>query len=503
MQMLPWAIGCVAVPLVAALGAFVLGGRRADRVGLLAAPLTTLTAAGLAWRTLVDGAHRHLLGGWGAPLGIELSADGLSAAMIAMTSVVGLFVSLYARGYFTRPPAAFDDEAAYEHQAHKRRHFWPLWLLLWASLHALFLSADVFNLYVALELIGLSAVGLVALEGGPALSAATRYLLVTLVASLLYLLGVAVLYSTHGTLELTRLGELVGPTPTTWLALGLIGAGLVLKTALFPLHFWLPSAHANAPTPVSAILSGLVVTSAYYMLTRLWLEVFTGLIPLGFAQLLSWLGLIAILWGSIQALLQKTLKMLVAYSTVAQLGYLFVIFWPIAHGAGVLAAWSGGIYYAISHALAKAAMFMSAGTFVRALDSDAIDSLRGTGWALRMNFFTFAMAGLTLMGLPPSGGFIGKWLIVQAAIQEDIWALVVVIFIGGLLAAAYVLKVVRMAFVPPHDGVEVRPVPPSMQIAPFLLALVSVFLGLLARQPVAFLEIGAPLEALVEAGGAR
>ncbi|MFW5967251.1 MAG: complex I subunit 5 family protein, partial [Persicimonas sp.] len=453
-------------------------------------------------RTATLGARRHELGGWGAPLGIELYADGLSVAMVATSCVVGLFVSLYARGYFTRPLAAFDSRREYFEQAHKRRYFWPLWLFLWASLHALFLSADLFNLYVTLELVGLAAVALVALEGSEALSAAMRYLLMTLVASMSYLLGVGLLYAHYGVLQLDQLGAALEAGPAVWLALALMGTSLLAKTALFPLHFWLPSAHACSPTPVSAVLSGLVVTGGYYLLTRLWLELFTGMIPLEFASLITWLGMIAILWGSFQALVQESLKMLVAYSTVAQLGYLFLIFYPIAHGASAESAWSGGVYYAMSHAVAKAAMFMAAGTFVRALDSDEISSLRGTSWALRMNFFAFAMAGLTMMGLPPSGGFIGKWIIAQAAIEEGMWVIVFVVFAGGLLAAGYVLRVVKMAFVPAHEDVDVRPVPPSMQIAPFLLALVSVFLGLVARQPVAFLEIGAPLEGLLGLGGA-
>jgi formate hydrogenlyase subunit 3/multisubunit Na+/H+ antiporter MnhD subunit len=192
------------------------------------------------------GAARYPIGGWDAPLGIVLTADGLSLLMLLMTAAVGLAVSLYAPGYFRGKTRQLAD-------------FWPLWLFLWAGLNGLYLSGDLFNLYVTLELVGLASVALAALAGGAdALTGAMRYLLVSLVASLFYLLGVVLLYHGYGSLDIVFLAELVTPSPPLWAALGLITAGLLLKTALFPLHFWLPPAHASAAAPVSALLSALV-----------------------------------------------------------------------------------------------------------------------------------------------------------------------------------------------------------------------------------------------------
>lgn len=496
---MPWLIGCITVPLLAGLLSFVAGRRGAAIVGVLAAPVVAIMAAMTVWQTGVLGAKRYLVGGWGAPLGIELYVDGLSALMIAMTGAVGLFVSVYAWGYFAPDPQAGHLQTSAT-QTHKRRYFWPLWMFMWAGLFALFLSADIFNLYVTIEIVGLSAVSLVAVAGEEAASAAMRYLLVTLVGSMLYLLGVGVLYSTFGTIDLGLLAERVQAGPAAWSALGLMTAGMVLKTALFPAHFWLPPAHSAAPTPVSALLSSLVVTSTFYLLVRLWLQPFAGVVDLKIAHVLSVLGVIAIVWGSVQALLQTKLKLLVAYSTVAQLGYLFIMFPPVMHGAE--AAWRGGILYAVSHACAKAAMFLAAGTFAWAIGEDTVASLCGTGARLFWTFASFSLAGLTLMGLPPSGGFVGKWLIARAAIETDQWLIVVVVFLGGLLAAGYVFKVVQMAFVPGEetDLTEVRIPPVSMQLAPFCLALVAILLGLLAHQPLALLEIGDPFQSLVEPG---
>ncbi|MFQ5488823.1 MAG: proton-conducting transporter membrane subunit, partial [Gammaproteobacteria bacterium] len=217
-------------------------------LGLFVALAVVTCVAGLARLVAEQGAQRYAVGGWGAPLGIDLYADGLSLLMLMVTAALGLGISVYSTGYFERKRSAV---------------FWPLWLFLWAALNALFLSADIFNLYVTLELLGLAAVALVALAGGAeALISAMRYLLVSLLGSLFYLLGVALLYHSYGSVDIAILAERVEPSPAVWAAMGLMSAGLLLKTALFPLHFWLPPAHANAPAPVSALLSALVVKAS-------------------------------------------------------------------------------------------------------------------------------------------------------------------------------------------------------------------------------------------------
>ena len=199
------------------------------------------------------------LGGWGAPLGIVLTIDGFSALMLALSGILTTVLTIYCAFYFSGKAA--------------KSSFWPLWWLLNLGIVGLFLSSDIFNIYVTLEIIGLSAVALVALNNGKeSVTAALRYLLVGLLGSLCYLLAVALLYLTYGTLDLSTLASLVQPNPLTWAALALITVGLALKTALVPLHFWLPLAHSSAPAPVSAVLSALVVKTSFYLLARFWLE---------------------------------------------------------------------------------------------------------------------------------------------------------------------------------------------------------------------------------------
>ncbi|HEB93249.1 MAG TPA: oxidoreductase [Gammaproteobacteria bacterium] len=466
----------IVLPLAGAVCCF-LWPRRAVPLGLVTALGIVACVAGLGWQVVEQGAQRYAVGGWGAPLGIDLYADGLSLLMLMVAAVAGLGISVYSCGYFHRPDAKRD----------KAKHFWPLWMFLWAALNALFLSADIFNLYVTLELLGLAAVALVALAGGAdALTGAMRYLLVSLLGSLFYLLGVALLYHGFGSVDITLLAERVEPSPVVWAAMGLMVTGLLLKTALFPLHFWLPSAHASAPAPVSALLSALVVKASFYILLRLWLEIFP-FANAALAQLLGLLGAAAVLWGGFQALFQARLKMLIAYSTVAQLGYLFLAF-PLANVIG----WTGALYMLLSHAVAKTAMFMAAGNILYFGGHDRIVDLDRVVQRLPLTITAFALAGVSIMGLPPSGGFIAKWLLLEAAIRAAQWWWGGILILGGLLSAAWVFKVVGYAFTQSEVPHETRTVPASMEWTALVMAVVAILLGLFAPWPLALLEIGSP-----------
>lgn len=471
---MPWIVWVILIPLIGALLCF-MWPRRGNLLGLLSAVATAFAVAALSLQLRDQGVVRYALGGWSAPLGIELYADGLSVLMLLLGALVGLAVSLYGLGYFKRDHG---NLAA----------FWPLWLLMWTGFNGLFLAADIFNLYVTLELLGLSAVALVALAGSKeALSGAMRYLLVSLLGSLFYLLGVALLYHAYGTVDMQLLGLAVEPHPASYAALALMVAAMVLKSALFPLHFWLPSAHASAPTPVSALLSAVVVKASFYLLLRLWFDVFPA-VRLDLGLVLGVLGGAAILWGSVQALRQTRLKLLVAYSTVAQLGYLFL---PFALLSPI--AWQGGVYFVLSHALAKAAMFMAAGNILKFGGHDRVADLDRVAQRLPITMTAFCLAGVSLMGLPPSGGFVAKWLLLEAALYHSQWFWAAVMIAGGLLAAAYVFKVVGYAFTQADTPHNAKSVPLTMEWSALGLAVGAIVLGLIAPYPLALLEIGAPL----------
>lgn len=473
---IPWVMILILLPLATGIACFLWpGGARV--AGVITALIIALSTAGLGWQMLEHGVYHHAVGGWGAPLGIDLYADGLSLLMLLATALVAVAVSIYAT-------------ACFEHKEATR--FWPLWMFLLAALNALFLSADIFNLYVTLELMGLAAVALAALTGSrDALSGAMRYLLAALLGSLAYLLGVALLYHNFGSVDLATLAERVEPSPALWAALGLMGAGLALKTALFPLHFWLPPAHASAPAPVSALLSALVVKASFYILLRLWLTIFSPAVDgEAVATLFGLLGAAAVLWGSLQALRQTRLKLLVAYSTVAQIGYLFLAF-PLAMAAG-LSTWNAVLYLALSHALAKAAMFMAAGNLLRFGGHDRIADLDRVAQRLPLTAAAFALAGVSIMGLPPSGGFIGKWLLLEAALVQGRWDIVTVLILGGLLAAAYIFKVLGHVFTQAPAPHEPGAVPASMEWTALLLACGAILLSFTVPIIFPLLAIGLP-----------
>lgn len=451
---------------------------------------------------------RHLLshgplqieaGGWPPPLGIRLALDGASCLLLLMTTVTGLGVTLYGRAYFSFRIAAPVRLGRHEHQS---RSFWPLWLFLWAGLNALFLAGDLFNIYVTLEVVSIAAVALASLSGKPASQiAALRYLLVSLLGSMSYLLGTALIYRLHGTLDLSLLHDLMTRKPVAQAALVLISVGLLLKTAVFPLHFWLPPAHANALAPVSAILSALVVKASFYLLFRLWFETFATLPTPAALALMGVLGSAAVLWGGIQAMRQQRLKLMVAYSTVSQLGYLLVAF-PLAR-TGDVDLWSAVLFMAMGHAWAKAAMFMTAGAVFLLKGHDRIRDLAGSRSTLPIATFAYAMAGVNLMGLPPTGGFVAKWLLISRSLTtaQPWWG--IVILAGSLIASAYVFRVVSRFFVAPDREHTSPPLAGTamIQFPGLMLATLSLLLGLFAPIMLELLHSGHALIALLPPGG--
>ncbi len=272
-------------------------------------------------------------------------------------------------------------------------------------------------------------------------------------------------------------------------------AGLAAKTALFPLHIWLPPAHSGAPPAASALLSALVVKASFFLVVRLWFDVAAGLDGRN-GRPDSWRdGAGAILVGGVVALRQARLKLLIAYSTVAQLGYLFLMF-PLAAGAepsgpGVNPALTGGMFQAIAHAFAKAAMFMAAGLIAEALGHDRIAGLRGIGRALPVTSFAFGIAALSLIGVPPTGGFVVKWWLLTASATTGQWWWVVVILAGGLLAGGYMFRVLGHLLADGESPLVLRaPVSRFREIVVLALAVCALLLGMFPQKPAHLLQCG-------------
>lgn len=479
----------IILPVAGILLSLAFGGHYAERIAMLLLP-AGLGVAMAIFVAIWQGGHPlvYVVGGWKPPLGISLRADGISAAMMMTTAVVIGATGIFAHGEFSQPRG--------QAEAREPLVFWILLLAIWSAINAVCTSGDLFNLYVALEMLTFAAVPLVCLKGKEeTIKAALRYLLFALFGSMLYLLGAVLIYGACGTLDIALLAIRVRPEPVVWIAAALMTIGLLAKAALFPLHLWLPPAHAGAPAAGSAVLSALVVKGAFFLIVRLWFDTMPTLMNFASTQILGTLGAGAILFGSVLALRQRRLKLLIAYSTIAQIGYLFFIF-PLATGSGGRAlwdsvAWTGGWLQLCSHAFAKASMFMAAGLITEALGHDRIAELGGISRLLPITVIAFGLAGLSLMGVPPSGGFVAKWLLLEAAVMEGQWWWAVAMLLGGLLAGGYVFmvlgKVLGNVSTPPA-----KLTPPSRrrELAALALALCALLLGLVPLKPAELLQIG-------------
>lgn len=419
------------IPLSTALLLLLLRVRAGGLVIL--ANAASLVFAAMALQAVVsDGTQQLNLGGWDVPLGIRFELGPLSALLLVFTALIHLLVAVYAERS--------------RHSQTRDTDFWPLSCLLHASLAALWLSRDLFNWYVTLELLGLVAVAMIILSGRRSYTPALNYLLLSLAASLSYLLGVALLYGQYGVLDIRLLADTATDDQVTRLALILLTVGLMLKAALWPLHQWLPAAHAAAPTAVSALLSALVVKGPLFILWMIW----DNVAPVDLARqagiIFAVAGIAALVSGGWAALRTPWLKILVAYSTVAQLGYALL-------ALGLLLYWqdptmSTALWlFVIAHGLAKVSMFLAAGEMQATLGSQRVSALKGASQTMPIAMFAFAVAGGSLVGLPPSGGFVAKWVLLQPLFMEPArWPWALGVLLGTLASAGYVFRVVAIAF---------------------------------------------------------
>lgn len=489
--------GLILLPLAGAFLCLLAPRSWSQWIGNGVSILLTLLAGVAAMGVAIGGAGKSALGGWEAPLGIVLRIDGLAAVFLLLTALIALPAGLYAT-FLSRAEDAKETGSFY---------FWPLWFFLWTALNGIFLSTDLFNLYVLLEVMGTAAVALTVLKGSAqALTAGLRYLLAGMAASMAYLFGVALIYAQYGSLSFDVLAPLVESNWTTGTAIALIIVGLLVKTALFPFHFWLPPAHSSAQPPVSAILSALVVKASFYIILRLWIDVFEGSLTYAAGQLLGALGAAGVVWGSYQALRQERLKRMVAHSTVGQVGYLFLLFPLITVAPGTEGAlwlphaWAGGIYQALAHAFAKAALFLSVGVVILATGSDHRSGMRNLVGRLPMTTFAIALAGISLIGLPPSGGFVAKWMLLKASFASGQWWWAPMIVWGSFLTAGYVFMVLRIAFAPAGNSTPLRRVPRSLEVTALLLGIGAIVIGLRATEVLALLDVAAPYAEAVDPG---
>lgn len=468
----------VVLPLVPFTGAVLTAAvstvahRFAQTVAALTAALVAVLAAwGLA-RTLEDGQLTHPVGGWAAPLGIEYVLDPLAGFIALLIAGIGLLVIVY------------PTRVGLGTEASRGLQLYPLILLLLGALMGVAVAGDLFNLFVSLEIYSIASYALIALGGPAAAVASFRYLLIGTVGSSLYLLGVGFMYFTTGTLSMASVGQaLQGLTdsPTTAAAVALVVVGLGIKMAIFPLHGWLPDAHSHAPPGVAALLAAVQVKVAAYALVRILFDVFprgyvTEQLPV--TRLITWFGAAGIVVGSVMAIRQRDIKRMLAHSTVAQLGYI-----AVGIGLGTPLALIGALLHVVTHAAMKACMFFIAGGVLSVAGTKRLDHYAGLGRLMPWSMTGFTVAAISMVGLPPTAGFISKWYLVSGAVDADQWLIAAVVVGASVLTLVYFLRILEPLWfgTPAHDlpvnPRDVRDPRAAVLIPVAVLTLVVVVLG--------------------------
>jgi multicomponent Na+:H+ antiporter subunit D len=429
-----------------------------------------------------NGALHYELGGWPPPIGIEYVLDPLSAFMACIVALIGLLVVVY------------PVDAAFDLRPPRGAPLYPLALLLLTGLMGVMLSGDLFHLFVFLEIYAIATYGLVSLGGDRATFASLRYLLLGTVGSGLYLLGVGFLYFTTGTLNMADMAATlpaIADSPTVLGAMGLIVIGMALKMALFPLHVWLPDAHSYSPPGVAALLAAVQVKAGAYALIRILFDVFgpayTGTSGVPVSQALVWFGLAGIVVGSVMAIRQTDIKRLLAYSTVAQLGY-------IGLGIGLASpiALIGALLHVLNHAVMKSGLFLVAGGIIQRTGLKSIPRFAGLGKRMPWTMGGFAIAALSMVGIPPLAGFWSKFYLVWASIDLGNWVAAIVVVTSSLFTMVYFLKLFEQIFVkePTEDLVATASEPSgrvvgTVSVLAAAIVLIGVFNGVLVEQVLA------------------
>jgi multicomponent Na+:H+ antiporter subunit D len=392
------------------------------------------------------GALRHSLGGWAAPIGIEYVVDALGAFVVVVIAGIALAVGLYARTAVRREHP--EQEVA----------FLGMFLTLLLGLTGMVLTGDLFNLYVFYEISSLAGYSLLAVGDRKAPVAAFRYLILGTTGASFYLLGLGFLYVLTGSLNMADVARLMPglrDNPALPVALALMVAGVGLKMALFPLHGWLPDAYTHASSTTTAIVAPVMTKVSAFVLLRLLFFVFgidlvVDLLPAG--AIIAWLSAAGIVVTSVMAIAQRDLKRMLAYSSVAQLGY-------IGLGIGLANPWAltGALLHILNHATMKCCLFLVAGSVALRTRRTAVAEYAGLGRAMPWTFASFTLAALAMIGLPPTSGFFSKWYLLLGTIRGGSWTLAAVVVGSSLLTAVYFFRLIERIYTAPAVAADGLP----------------------------------------------
>jgi multicomponent Na+:H+ antiporter subunit D len=421
------------------------------------------------------------MGGWPPPWGIEFKADSLRLYMVIVVLTVSLWIFFYAV-----------RDLQHELKIDLIGWYYTLYTVLVGAMAGMALTNDLFNLFVLMEIAAIAACAIISIkEDRACLEASFKYLILSAMGTGCFLLGVAMLYMVTGYLNYSflqaALPEALALYPLNiYTAAALFIVAFGTKAALFPLHVWLPDAHASAPSPSSAMLSGLVIKIYAFVFMLILYEIFPRYlleqIPL--ADIVLWLAALGVIFGSIYAMLQSDLKKMLAYSSIGQIAYIFMGI-GLDHNLALV----GGLYHIMVHAFTKAMLFMVAGVIIYSTGVRQIKDLASIGRVLPLTMLAFTIGSASMIGLPGTGGLISKWYLALSALESGRPVFVLVILAGSLLNAIYYMPIVINAFM--HHGEfegEVKPIPAYMKYSLVIGIIVVIAAGIASKPVVSLLE---------------
>lgn len=451
-----------------------------------------LISSSLLNTVINTGRISYWLGGWEPPWGIEYAIDYLNGFVLVVVSFIVFIVSLYAR-----------RSVEMEIDEDKSTTFYSIYMLFAAGLMGIITTGDIFNLYVFIEITSLAGYGLIAAgRKREALMASYNYLILGTIAATFILLGIGYLYMVTGTLNMADLREKLPAlynSKVVLTAFAFFTVGLSLKLALFPLHIWLPNAYTYAPSVVSAVMAATATKVGAYAMLRIMFTVFKvefdlEVVPV--TKILLVLSSIAIIAGSMLAIAQTNIKRMLAYSSVGQIGYIVL-------GAALVnqTAMTGSILHILNHALMKGALFLVAGAVIYKTGIEDISGLRGMGKKMPFTMAAFTIAGLSMIGVPLTVGFISKWYIAVGALNAGMWYFVPVILLSSLLTAVYFWRIIESIYFGGQSGHGSKGIesgtsqntsggeaPAGMVIPTCVLAVLCIFFGVAAFIPISIAQ---------------
>ncbi len=437
----------VVLPLIAAPACFLIRQRTAVRLWAIAVAWCCLYISFQLLLAAGDGTLSYEMANWAPPLGIELRVDLANAYILVIVSAIASVVLP-----FGPTGAGLDLEEGREYL------FYAAFLLCIAGLLGIAITGDAFNVFVFVEITSLSSYALISMgKHRRAKTAAFYYLVMGTIGGTFILLGIGLLYQMTGTLNMAdiaaRLPAVIG-TRTVVVALAFIMVGASIKLAVFPLHQWLPNAYTYAPDNVSAFLAATATKVSYYVLVRVVFTIFGAAFvfgTLGLHVVLMPLALTAMFVGSIAAIYQTNIKRLLAYSSIAQIGYM--VLGLSLHNLNGL---TGGMVHLFNHALMKGGLFLVVACVAAQLGPKVSD-FRGLGRRMPITMACFVVGGMSLIGVPGTVGFVSKWYLVMGALDRGWIFVALLILLSSLLAVVYVWRVIELAyFAEPEHDVEVR-----------------------------------------------